>query len=305
MSGNREYKSDVFSMLLADKKNALQLYNALNESQYTDPELIEMKTLDSGISLTVRNDAAFVLDSNPSIYEHQSSVCPNMPIRCLIYFTNIIEKMVNKRNLYGKSLVRIPTPHFVIFYNGEQEQPEQYDLSLSDAYAHTVDNPELEVTCRVYNINHGKNKALLDACPVLREYMIFVDYVREYHAQNEYDKLELAINLAIDRCILEGVLKEFLLKHRSEVVKVTQMDYTFDRQIELEREEARESGLAEGRAKGRAEGRAEGREAQLLAQIRKKMEKGKQIEVIADELEETIETIQQLYERVQTELGNK
>ena len=53
------------------------------------------------------------------------------------------------------------------------------------------------------------------------------------------------------------------------------------------------------------EGRAEGREAQLLAQIRKKMEKGKQIEVIADELEETIETIQQLYERVQTELGNK
>lgn len=201
--------------------------------------------------------------------------------------------MVNKRNLYGKSLVRIPTPHFVIFYNGEQEQPEQYDLSLSDAYAHTVDNPELEVTCRVYNINHGKNKALLDACPVLREYMIFVDYVREYHAQNEYDKLELAINLAIDRCILEGVLKEFLLKHRSEVVKVTQMDYTFDRQIELEREEARESGLAEGR------------EAQLLAQIRKKMEKGKQIEVIADELEETIETIQQLCERVQTELSNK
>ena len=49
----------------------------------------------------------------------------------------------------------------------------------------------------------------------------------------------------------------------------------------------------------------EGREAQLLAQIRKKMEKGKQIEVIADELEETIETIQQLCERVQTELGNK
>ena len=81
--------------------------------------------------MTVRNDAAFVLDSNLSIYEHQSSVCPNMPIRCLIYFTNIIEKMVNKRNLYGKSLVRIPTPHFVIFYNGEQEQPEQYDLTCN------------------------------------------------------------------------------------------------------------------------------------------------------------------------------
>ena len=279
MSGNREYKSDVFSMLLEDKKNALQLYNALNGSQYTDPEQVEMRTLDSGVSLTVRNDAAFVLDSNLSIYEHQSSVCPNMPVRCLIYFTNIIEKMVNKRNLYGKSLVKIPTPRFAVFYNGPLDQPEQYELSLSDAFEHSIERPEIELTCRVYNINQGRNKQLLDACPVLKEYMIFVDYVREFHAQNDYEKLELAINRAIDRCIMEGVLKDFLIEHRSEVVKVTQLDYTFDRQIELEREDARETGLAEGReigreegreigrAEGRAEGRAQGREYEVFHSV--------------------------------------
>lgn len=86
-----------------------------------------------------------------------------------------------------------------------------------------------------------------------------MDYVREFHAQNDYEKLELAINRAIDRCIMEGVLKDFLMEHRSEVVKVTQLDYTFDRQIELEREDARETGLAEGREIGRMEGREIGR----------------------------------------------
>lgn len=253
MSGNREYKSDVFSMLLEDKTNALQLYNALNKSEYTDPEMVEIRTLDKGVSLSVRNDAAFVLDSNLSIYEHQSTVCPNMPVRCIIYFSSIIEKMVKSHNIYGKTLVKIPTPRFAIFYNGAEDQPEQYELKLSDAFVHPMEQPELELTCRVYNINCGRNKALLDACPVLREYMLFVDYVREYHANQGYENLEMAINLAIDRCIRENVLKDFLVENRSEVVKVTQLDYTFDRQIELERADARKEGWTEGRTEGSAQ----------------------------------------------------
>ena len=84
-------------MLLEDITNALQLYNALNKSEYTDPEMVEIRTLDKGVSLSVRNDAAFVLDSNLSIYEHQSTVCPNMPVRCIIYFSSIIEKMVKSQ----------------------------------------------------------------------------------------------------------------------------------------------------------------------------------------------------------------
>lgn len=258
MSGNREYKSDVFSMLLEDKTNALQLYNALNKSNYTDPEIVEIRTLDKGVSLSVRNDAAFVLDANLSIYEHQSTVCPNMPVRCIIYFSNIIEKIIKSHNIYGKTLVKIPTPRFAIFYNGAEDQPEQYDLKLSDAFIHPMDKPELELTCRVYNINRGRNKELLDACPVLREYMLFVDYVREYHANQGYENLEMAINLAVDRCIRENVLKDFLIENRSEVVKVTQLDYTFDRQIELERADARKEGWNEGWGEGWDEGNAAG-----------------------------------------------
>ena len=90
--------------------------------------------------------------------------------------------------------------------------------------------------------------------------MIFVDYVRHYHKEQDYEELATAINRAIDRCIEEGVLAEFLKENRSEVVKVTQLDYTFDRQIMLEREEAREEGREEGRKEGREEGREEGRQ---------------------------------------------
>ena len=94
----------------------------------------------------------------------------------------------------------------------------------------------------------------------MREYMMFVDYVREYHRLAGFEELEHSIEQAIDRCIREDILREFLMKHRSEVVKVVKLDYTFDRQLMLEREDSREEGREEGRAEGREEGRAEGRE---------------------------------------------
>ena len=245
-NGNREFKSDVFSMLMEIKKYAMSVYNSLNDTNFTNLDDLEVHTLDKGVSLTVRNDAAFVVDASLSIYEHQSTVCPNMPVRNLIYYTTIVSKLLKKKNIYGKKLIKIPIPKFVVFYNGDEEQPEEYDMKLSDAFEKETDNPELELVCKVYNINFGKNKDLLDRCPVLKEYMIFVGYVRLYLKEYGYEDLEKAINQAIDRCIQEDILADFLKENRAEVVKVTQLDYTFDRQITMEREEAREEGRAEG-----------------------------------------------------------
>ena len=142
-NGNREYKRDVFSMLMEDKNNALSVYNVLNDTNYTNPEDVEVYTLDKGVSLTIRNDAAFVVDAALSIYEHQSTVCPNMPVRNLIYYTTIISKIIKKHNIYGKTLVKIPVPKFVVFYNGSEEQPEEYEMRLSDAFEKKVDNPDV------------------------------------------------------------------------------------------------------------------------------------------------------------------
>ncbi len=128
--GNREYKSDVFSMLMEDPQNVLAVYNAVNHSEYTDPGQVEMCRLDRGISLSVRNDASFILDASLSIYEHQSTVCPNMPVRSLIYFSTIVTGNIKENIIYGHSLIRIPTPGFVVFYNVEEDPPEKYEMSL-------------------------------------------------------------------------------------------------------------------------------------------------------------------------------
>jgi len=192
---NKEYKSDVFSMLLQDKNRALEVYNAINGTDYDDPEMVEMTTLDDkSFSLTVRNDASFILDANLSLYEHQSTYCPNMPLRDLLYFASIIQKRIKaqKRDIYGGKILKI-----------------------------------------------------------LREYMYFVDMVRK---NNEISgNLEDAIRQAIDHCIEEDVLRDFLDEHREEVMHVMTLDYTFERRLEMQRAEAIEDGQKIGKEIGKEE----------------------------------------------------
>lgn len=292
---NKEYKSDVFSMLLQDKKRAMEIYNAINGTDYDDPELVEMTTLDDkSFSLTVRNDASFILDANLSLYEHQSTYCPNMPLRDLLYFASIIQKKIKaqKRDIYGGRILKIPVPHFVVFYNGKEDAPDQYDLRLSDAFEKETEDPEIELVCHVYNINSGKNTPLLSKCQTLREYMYFVDMVRK---NNEISgNLEDAIEKAINQCMEENVLRDFLAQHREEVMHVMTLDYTFERRLEMQRAEAIEDGERIGKEIGKEE--------KLSEQIRKKIQKGKPLDQIADELEEVPETIRPLYEKIKQEM---
>lgn len=282
MAGNREYKSDVFGMLMEEPGYALEVYNALNHSDYRDPGLVEVCSLERGISLSVRNDAAFILDMNLSVYEHESTVCPNMPLRALIYATNILEQWVKKQNIYGRKLVKIPTPRFAVFYNGVEDQPELYQLKLSDAYANPMEEPELELACTVYNINAGMNRKLLSECPVLEQYMMFVGYVREYLGAYPEKDLRKAIDKAIDRCIREDVLREFLIRRRREVTKVTQLDYTFDRRIELEREDA----IAEERVNTERERKAK---EEALQEKEKERQRAEQAEIEVQKLRTELE----------------
>ena len=124
MSDTREYKSDVFSMLLSEPEHALDVYNALNGSHHTDPGKVQIKKLEKGILLSVYNDASFLLDAFLNLYEHQSSYNPNMPLRQLIYFVHLMLDMIkeNQYNLYGSKKIAIPTPKFIVFYNGLEER---------------------------------------------------------------------------------------------------------------------------------------------------------------------------------------
>ena len=245
MAGNREYKSDVFSMLLEEPANALEVYNGLNGTNYEDPNELEIHLLDKGVSLSIYNDSSFIIDMNLSLYEHQSTYNPNIPLRNLIYLVNVWQDFINNRDLYGRRLIKIPTPHFAVFYNGTENRPEVEEMYLSSAFEHPTEHPEIELKCMVYNINKGKNVELLERCTVLKNYMYFVDMVRFYKKQlgNSQETLEQAIEMAINDCIQNHILEDFLKKRRAEVIKVTQLDYTWERREELIRKEEYEEGI--------------------------------------------------------------
>ena len=266
MAVNREYKSDVFSMLLEDKANALEVYNALNDSHYDRPEDVEIILLEKGISLSIRNDATFIIDMYMNFYEHQSTYNPNMPLRNLIYYANTMEKRLKqeKRDLFSRQLIKIPTPRFAVFYNGTEKRPEQEIMRLSDAFLHPMEVPEMELTCTVYNINPECNGELLEKSEVLRGYMTFVELVRRL--EREYNSLETAIDRAMEECIRQHIFEDFFRGRKDEVRKMTQLDFTWERREELIR--------MEERAEGHAEGHAEGYKQAHIDAIKKMISKG-------------------------------
>jgi hypothetical protein len=164
--------------------------------------------------------------------------------RNLIYFTGLVQKLICNRDLYGRRLIKIPTPHFAVFYNGTENRPEKEELCLSDSFEHETDQPEIELRCTVYNMNAGKNELLMERCSVLKGYMYFVEKVRFYKEQ--YEDLTQAIETAIDDCISHHILEDFFRKRRAEVVKMTQLDYTWERREELIRAEERQEGRRAG-----------------------------------------------------------
>ena len=279
---NREYKSDVISMMLQIPEYALDVYNAMNDSAYTDPNMIQIMRLENGISLSVRNDASFFISNYLNLYEHQSTYSPNAPLRFLIYLTNLLKTTIRKRDLYSRKRVQIATPHFAVFYNGTEKRPEKEVLKLSDAFINQTDTPEIELTVTVYNINPDNNTQLLEKSKVLSGYMIFVNRVRENlehqrkieqntrFLSSEYNEaehddtelmedLEAAINEAIDHCIENHIMETFFRENRSEVTKSMVLDYTWERREELIRAEEYEDGRREGIEIGRAEGEKRGR----------------------------------------------
>ena len=181
----RNHKDTVFRLLYQNREKLLELYNALNGTAYEDTGVVEICTLENAIYMEVKNDVSFLFDSQMSLYEHQSSFNPNMPLRDLFYIARQLEKYTLGKSLYSSKLRKIPVPRFVVFYNGTQEQPESRILKLSDAFEKKVPSPELEVKVTMLNINLGKNRELMEKCRTLREYCMFVERIRGYAKEME------------------------------------------------------------------------------------------------------------------------
>ena len=195
----------------------------------------------------MHNDVSFIIDSRLSLYEHQSTYSPNLPLRYLFYVSDLYSKMTKDSNLYGSRRITIPAPRFLIFYNGKEARPEREVLELSDAFEIQEEELWLNLKAVLLNINPGYNNDIVNACKTLSDYVTYTSRVRQYAEQME---IEDAVEQAITECIAEGILADFLTQYRSEVKKMSIYEYDEEQQRRWDKEEGEEIGLAKGLAKG-------------------------------------------------------
>lgn len=236
----------------------------------------------------MKNDCSFIVGHDINLYEHQSSYCPNMPLRGMIYLADVYKSLIEADNLnvYGSAQIKLPTPKYIVFYNGTSERAEREELRISDAFE--TDDGCLEFTATMVNINKGNNQELMEKCRTLKEYSLFIDKVREY--QKSGLEMAQAVDDACVYCIQHDILREFLIKNRNEVRRVFLTEFDAKKQRELDRRDAREE--------GREEGRQEGRQESQIVLLIKKIKKGQNLDQIADALETSPEELKEMYDAV-------
>ena len=241
---NRIYKDRLYKMIFNDKSELLKLYNAINGTHYDDPAMLTITTLDNAIYMTMENDLSFIIDMRLALYEQQSTVNPNLPLRFLMYITDIYSAYTKDMNIYGSKKVQIPLPSFVIFYNGVKSQPDRTEFLLSELFHPTTDQPALELKAVMLNINKGHNQELMNACHTLRDYSEYVARIRTYSAEMP---LADAVEKAITECITENILRDFLLKNRAEAKAMSIYEYDEAKTMRMFREEGYEDGERNGK----------------------------------------------------------
>lgn len=270
---NRKYKDRLFNYIFGREENrewTLSLYNAVNGSNYTDPALIEFNTLSDVLFMGMKNDTSFLVFDIMSVYEHQSSLNKNMPLRMLQYVGELYSGYIarNKLNKYGIERIMLPIPKLVTFYNGEQDAEDELTLKLSDSFAPEYrSKADIEVRVRMININYGRNKELMKSCKPLAEYSWFVAAIRSSKADHE---LAYAVDKTLDSMPDDFIIKSFLVKHRQEVEGMLDTEYKEAEVMELFREDGRKEGIKEG---------IEKRDREKITEM---LAKGKTPEEIAD-----------------------
>ena len=248
---NRHYKDSVFVDLFSSdrtaKDNFLALYNALYNTNYQSTDILKNMRLKQTMYMSFANDISYLVDNKIIVLaEHQSTVNPNMPLRCLEYVTRLYEHIQNPRDRYSRVLKKIPVPVFYVFYNGRENIPAQKILRLSDSFIRQPETPTLELVVKLININYDKDSQILKSCEPLGQYSRFVEAVRRHIAVDK----EHGFENAIKECIKNDILKEYLQRKSREVINMLIAEYDYDTDIAVQREESLMLGIQQGEARG-------------------------------------------------------
>ncbi len=243
----RNYKDSLFVDLFARcpeaKENFLSLYNALHGTDLKFAETkIEPIMLEKTIYKGRYNDVSMLVnDSLIVLVEQQSTVNENMPLRFLEYVSRLYEKLVPLEKRYKEKMIKIPTPEFYVFYNGKKDYPAIKELCLSESFSDNNKKRQeipIELSVKVYNINKKEVSSILQNCPTLRGYATLVQYA----GAAKSDGIQNWLTHAIQRCIKEGILVDYLNRNSTEVRNMLIADYDYDTDIRVKQQEAFEEG---------------------------------------------------------------
>ena len=261
---NKNYKDTVFRMLFNNKVRLLELYNAINGTSYHNPDDLTITTLNGETFLKMKNDLSFIINFELNLFEHQSTPCPNIPLRDLYYLAANLKELYPTEKIYSPTKLKIPTPKFIMFYNGTSQMEDVETYRLSDMFARQVESPAVELIVTALNVNSGHNKELMEACETLKGYSLFVAKVRQYkqEAEKDYDSshatplkllvdskevmtgiVSSSVNKAIDECIQEGILKDFFSEYRKEIIEVGVLEYSYERHMQILQDESFDAGV--------------------------------------------------------------
>lgn len=276
---NIQYKDALFRDVFKDKTRLLSLYNCISGSQYSNPNDIQLNTLNTVLSNGLRNDVSFTLQNKFIVLlEHQSTLNNNMPLRCLFYVAKLYQDLIDSSNLYREKLISLPSPDFYVLYNGDKPHEAKKLMCLSEAFG-SANHAKLELQVTSYNINYDKNNDLLTDCTALHDYSFFVHKAREYKAA--YGNKD-SILKAIDYCIKKDVMRDYLLKRYKEVVDMVDFEWNLNDALRVRGEEAREEGIAEGMKKGIEKGMEKGMERKTWEIVVNLLGKKYNLSLIAD-----------------------
>jgi predicted transposase/invertase (TIGR01784 family) len=248
---NRKYKNSIFITLFNDNKKLISLYNAITGSNYPPDTDIKINTLQDVLYMDRYNDLSFTIDGKIVVLiEHQSTLSGNFCIRLLIYAAKVYEKIIDKTAMYRKKQIPLPKPEFIVLYNGQDNYPKEQIVRLSDAFIDLLpgEMPQLELTARVLNINYDKNLEMVTKDQTLEGYSYFVYLVKEYSGEGY--NLEYSIKKAMELCIRQDKLKDFLKQHGTEVINMLMSEWNMEDALRIRAEEAKEEGKEEGIKEG-------------------------------------------------------
>lgn len=259
-SANRAYKDRLFHLVFQKKEDLLSLYNAVNSTSYSDPDALEVYSLDNILYIAIKNDLAFLIGATLNLCDRQSTFNPNMPIRGVMYFSKLYEKHIASRdiNIYSPAPKELPLPQHIVFYNGTREEPDRLTLRLSDLFEQPRADcrPCLECLTTMLNINYGHNQSLMEKCLRLKEYAIFVDTVRKYLSSDI--SMEISVSLAVDACMKSGILNDILTQQKTEVIRMILETFDQEKYEKAMRREGYTDGYNAGKTEGSIKERDEG-----------------------------------------------